>query len=147
MNSYYRFPLNMSQLMQKRELPSTDLITSIRQNIYLILTSEFGEFRYDETYGCTIWEHDFENIVSVHTWRETMTNSLRLAISTHEMRISNVRVRIEVNQEERPLLSHTKTISRLKKCVDVFVSGVIIETNQPFNPPPQRLYISPFSFD
>lgn len=147
MNSYYRFPLNMSQLMQKRELPSTDLITSIRQNIYLILTSEFGEFRYDESYGCTIWEHDFENIVSVHTWRETMTNSLKLAISTHEPRISNARVRIEINQEERPLLSNSRTISRLKKCIDVFVSGVIIETNQPFNPPPQRLYISPFSFD
>jgi phage baseplate assembly protein W len=147
MNSYYRFPLDMSRLMQKKELPTTDLITSIRQNIYLILTSEFGEFRFDETYGCTIWEHDFENIASVHTWRENMTNSLKSAISNHERRINNVRVRIEINQEERPLLSPSKTISRLKKCVDVFVSGVIVETNQPFNPPPQRLYISPFSFD
>jgi phage baseplate assembly protein W len=147
MNAYYRFPLNMAQLMQKKELPTTDLVTSIRQNIYLILTSEFGEFRFDETYGCTIWEHDFENIVSIHTWRETMTNALKAAVSAHEIRISNVRVRIEVNQEERPLLSPQKTIARLKKCVDVYVSGTIKETNQPFNPPPQRLYISPFSFD
>lgn len=147
MNSYYRFPLDMSQLMQKKELKTTDLVTSIRQNIYLILTSEFGEFRFDETYGCTIWEHDFENIVSVHHWKESMTQALKAAVANHELRLTNVKVRIEINQEERPLLSPSRTISRLKKCVDVFVSGTIKETNQPFNPPPQRLYISPFSFD
>jgi phage baseplate assembly protein W len=147
MNRYYRFPIRFGDLTQRKELPTVDLITSIRQNVYLILTSEFGEYRYDVTYGCSIWDHDFENIVSIHSWKDHMAQSLKNAIVNHESRLSNVRVRIEIDQEERPIHKGDKSIARLKKCVDVHVTGNLKETNQTFNPPPQRLYISPFSFD
>jgi phage baseplate assembly protein W len=147
MGNFYRFPIRLGEVIQRKELPSTDLVTSIRQNIYLILTSEFGEYRFDSTFGCSIWDHDFENISSVHTWKDTMSQSLKQSITRHEPRLINVRVRIEIDQETRKMLASNKTISRLKKCVDVFISGTLVETNQSFSPPPQRLYISPFSFD
>ena len=147
MNSYYRFPLKFEDVMQKNELPGVDLVTSIRQNLYLILTSEFAEYRYDNSYGCSIWDEDFENISSIHNWKDRMSNSLKQTIGNHEPRLSSVRVRIEIDQEEKPLNAADKTISRLKKCVIISVTGNLVETNQAFNPPPQRLYISPFSFD
>ncbi|MDZ4822258.1 MAG: GPW/gp25 family protein [Flavobacteriales bacterium] len=146
MSSYYRFPLNFSNLIQKKELATCGLEKSIAQNIYLILTSQFGEFRYDETYGCSIWEHDFENIVSVHSWKDRIAQSIRLSLIRHEMRLLNPTVRIEIGQEEK-VMPGKEHISRIKKCIDITVSGTIAETNEPFTPYTQRLYISPFSFD
>ncbi|MCC6599669.1 MAG: GPW/gp25 family protein [Crocinitomicaceae bacterium] len=146
MSRYYRFPLDMGAVIQKKDLAATDLDKSIAQNIYLILTTEFGEYRYDESFGCSIWDHDFENIVSVHAWKDQIAQSVKLSVLKHEPRLSNVRVKVEIGQEEKALISK-KTISRLKKCIDVTVSGNFVDTNQPFSPYTQRLYISPFSFD
>lgn len=147
MNKYYRFPLLFEELIQKKELKQTDLNASIAQNVYLILTSEFGEYRYDETYGCALWDYDFENISSVHNWKEQIAQSVRQSIMRHEHRLDQVKVKVDIGQEEKPLLMVNRSVSRLKKCVDVTVSGNIVETNQPFPPYVQRLYISPFSFD
>jgi hypothetical protein len=60
--------------------------------------------------------------------------------------LDNVKVRVEISQEEN-MLGTTKTLNRLKKCVDITVSGIMVLTNEPFPPYKQRLYISPFSFD
>ncbi len=143
---YYKFPINFDRLTQKGELPTCGMDKSIAQNIYLILTSEFGEYRYDETYGCSVWEHDFENIVSIHSWKDRMALSIKQSLNNHEQRLSNIIVRIDIGQEE--LVVHGREhINRIKKCIDITVSGVIVETNQPFTAYKQRLYISPFSFD
>ncbi len=146
MDQYYKFPINFSRLINKGELATCSLEKSIAQNTYLILTSEFGEYRFDESYGCSVWEHDFENIVSVHAWKDRMAQSVKQSLIRHELRLSNTIVRIDIGQEETTM-EGKKSINRIKKCVDITVSGVIAETNQPFPPYTQRLYISPFSFD
>ncbi len=143
---FYKFPINFSRLMQKGELATCGMENSIAQNIYLILTSEFGEYRYDITYGCSVWEHNFENIVAVHAWKDRMAQTIRQSLAVHEERLSNLIVRIEIGQEEH--ISDTRDLTnRIKKCLDITVSGTILETNQPFPPYRQRLYISPFSFE
>jgi len=147
MNRYYRFPLVFEDVIQKKELKMTDLNKSIAQNIYLILTSEFGEYRFDDSYGCSIWEHDFENISSVHTWKDQIAQSTRQSILRHEPRLDQVKVKVEIGLEEKKLMVVSRSVSRLKKCVDITVTGNIVETNQTFPAYTQRLYISPFSFD
>ena len=58
---YYELPINFSSLMQKNnELAACDLKKSIAQNIYLIITSRFRENRFDDSYGCELWDMDFE---------------------------------------------------------------------------------------
>jgi phage baseplate assembly protein W len=146
MDKYYSFPLRFDRLIKRAELPLCGLEKSIAQNIYLILTSEFGEYRYDESYGCSIWEHDFENIISVNAWKDRMAQSIRQSLLIHETRLMNSTVRIDIGQQEIPA-NEKNHINRIKKCVDITVSGTIAETNQPFPPYKQRLYISPFSFD
>ena len=110
------------------------------------MTSEFGEYRFDESYGCSVWEHDFENIISINSWKDRMAQSVKQSLLFHENRLSNTMVRIDIGQEELAMQGK-EHINRIKKCVDITVSGTIVETNQPFPPYKQRLYISPFSFD
>lgn len=143
---YYKFPINFSRLIQKGELGTCDMEKSVAQNIYLILTSEFGENRYDQSYGCSVWEHDFENIVAIHSWKDRMAQSVKQSLMSHENRLTNIIVRIDIGQEEFVGV-RSQSINRIKKCVDITVSGTIVETNQPFTAYTQRLYISPFSFD
>ncbi|MFN0030919.1 MAG: GPW/gp25 family protein [Flavobacteriales bacterium] len=145
-DNYYKFPINFSRLMNKGELPVCGLEKSIAQNIYLILTSEFGEYRFDESYGCSVWDHDFENIVAVHAWKDRMAQSIKQSLMRHEERLQNIVVRIDIGQEEKAFEGRSH-INRIKKCVDITVSGIIASTNQNFPPYTQRLYISPFSFD
>jgi len=145
-DKYYRFPINFGKLIRKGELPVCSMEKSIAQNIYLILTSEFGEYRFDESYGCSVWEHDFENIISINSWKDRMAQSVKQSLLFHENRLSNTMVRIDIGQEELAMQGK-EHINRIKKCVDITVSGTIVETNQPFPPYKQRLYISPFSFD
>ena len=127
-------------------LYQVNLERSIAQLIYLILTTKFDEYRFDHTFGCALWEFDFENIASVNQWKDAISNSVRVSIERHEPRLANVRVRIEIGQEEI-LVGTKRKMNRLKKCVDITVNGTVVLTNELFKGYKQRLYISPFSFD
>jgi hypothetical protein len=82
----------------------------------------------------------------VNAWKDRMAQSIRQSLLIHETRLMNSTVRIDIGQQEIPA-NEKNHINRIKKCVDITVSGTIAETNQPFPPYKQRLYISPFSFD
>ena len=59
-NHYYQLPINFKTLMSTNSaLPTCDLKQSIAQNIFLIITTKYKENRYDESYGCEIWNMDF----------------------------------------------------------------------------------------
>ncbi len=140
---YYSLPLLFTDLLKKNDLTKCrDLKESICQNIHLILTSHFGEYKQDPTYGCSIWENDFENIVSINLWKEQVGKSVKLVLINHERRLTNITVKTDISQEEITN-SHLK---KLKKKVDVAVEANIAETNEPFYFK-DSLFISPLSFD
>lgn len=133
MSAFYNIPLNTGDVMKKNELPRCAERESIDENILLMLTTYFGEFRYDETYGCSLWEHDFENIVSATAWKENIGVSIRETIKAHEPRLTNVIVTTEIKNET-------------KRRVDIKVNGNLAQTNKPYFYF-KSLYVSPFSFD
>ncbi|MDX2002103.1 MAG: GPW/gp25 family protein [Chitinophagales bacterium] len=142
MVEYYSMPLKFADLFKKKELARCrDIGDSISQNIQLILTSRFGEYRYDPTYGCDIWEHDFENIFLQDNWNDRVSNSLKLIIEQHEPRLKDIDVSAVVSQEE---LSGTGN-RRIKQRVTVTVRGKLVTTNERFETV-QKLFISPLSF-
>ncbi|HWB62834.1 MAG TPA: GPW/gp25 family protein [Chitinophagales bacterium] len=146
MNEYYRIPLKFSDLFKKKELPRCrDVGESISQHIHLILTSQFGEYRYDPTFGCNIWDHDFENIFINEDWNDRVSGSLKQAIDRHEPRLKNASVRAEIMQEEIQPGSKA-TPMRIKQKVVVHVEGVLSSTNERFETT-QKLYLSPLSYD
>jgi phage baseplate assembly protein W len=62
--TYYKIPLKLSGLLEGNELPTIDLRDSISSTLELIIMTRFGEHRHDPSFGCEIWDLDFELIVS-----------------------------------------------------------------------------------
>ncbi len=140
---YYSFPLLFTDLLKKNDLAKCrDIKESISQNIHLILITHFGEYKQDPSYGCSIWDNDFENIVSINLWKEQVGKSLKIVLTNHEQRLTNITVKTDIGQEE-VVNSHLK---KLKKKVEVSVEANIVETNEPFYFR-DSLFISPLSFD
>ena len=143
---YYKLPLKFGDIIKKKELPKCkDIGESISQNIHLMITSKFGEYRFDSTFGSNIWDSDFENIFANDDWSDTVSKALRDIIVLHEPRLKNVEVKSEINQEEIPG-SGADPQYRIKQKVVVQISGNLSDTNERFSTT-QKLYISPLSFD
>ena len=140
---FYSLPLLFTDLLKKNDLTKCrDIKESIGQNIHLILTTHFGEYKQDASFGCSIWDNDFENIVSINLWKEQVAKSVKLVLINHELRLTNIIVKTDISQQEITN-SHIK---KLKKKVEVVVEGNIAETNEPFYFK-DSLFISPLSFD
>ncbi|HZH96036.1 MAG TPA: GPW/gp25 family protein [Flavisolibacter sp.] len=141
---YYKFPLQLGAVMEGNELPTCDLAQSITQNLELIIMTRFGEHRSDPSFGCEIWDLDFELIVSTGLWEEKLRHSLLRSVKMHEHRLSNVAVMIAINDMEK--FNIFKQNTDVKRKVDIQVSGVIHKTGEPFKFR-TNMYLSPLSLD
>jgi len=119
----------MEALMQKREHARCSLQQSIAQHLHLIITTAFGELPADQNFGCSIWEYDFDNITSEHKLKELIKQSLFTSIQEYENRLNNVRIELQVRQEE---LSDNIKGKRVKKRFDITVRAVLSATNENF---------------
>ena len=141
---YYKIPLQLTEVLEGRELPLSDLESSITKNLQLIITTRFGEQRSDPTFGCEIWELDFELIVSARLWEEKLRQSLIKSITVHEMRINSVEIAVGITDIEK--YNMLKQFTEIKKRVDIQVNGMIKKTGEPFTFH-TNLFLSPLSVD
>jgi phage baseplate assembly protein W len=126
-SKYYSLPLDTELLMQKKEHPGCTLPQSVAHHLHLIVTTAFGEIQSDADYGNSIWDHDFDNLTTRTQQQELMKQSLVKAMKKHEKRLGNVRVEVVVKQEE---LTAVSAVSRVKKRLDVFITGRLIATSE-----------------
>ncbi|MEO6328776.1 MAG: GPW/gp25 family protein [Ginsengibacter sp.] len=141
---YYKIPLQLSVVLEGNELPTGELFYSIKKNLELIIMTRFGEHRSDPTFGCEIWDLDFELIISETLWEEKLRKSLLKSITTHERRLSNIELAVSItNIEKHNLL---KQFTEIKKRVDIRLNGIIHKTGEDFifN---TNLFLSPLSVD
>lgn len=131
-------------LSEDNKLTVCNLEQSITKNLELIITTRFGEHRSDPTFGCEIWELDFELIVSARLWEEKLRQSLLKSVITHEHRLFNVELSVFISDIEKHNLF--KHFTEIKKRVDIQLSGVISKTGEPFNFR-TNLFLSPLSVD
>ena len=125
---YYSLPFVFEKIMRKEEHPKCSLQQSVMQNLHLLLTTAFGEFPCEESFGCAIWDDDFDNLTSPHKMKELIRQSLLQSIKEHEKRLVNVRVELLIRQEELPDMNGV----RVKKRIDVTITGTIHLTNERF---------------
>ena len=125
-------------------MPVCDLPYSITKNLELIITTGFGEHRSDETFGCEIWELDFELIVSASLWEEKLRQSLLKSVPTHEHRLINVEITVAISDMEK--FNIFKQFTEIKKKVDIHLSGTIHKTGEPYSFH-TNLFLSPLSVD
>ncbi len=142
---YYKLPLNFENLITKnKELEPSSKGESIAAHVYLIITSKFGESRFDETYGCEIWDFDFVNVTNQSNWKSKIIQSVENSIANHEKRLMNVKVSLDIREEEVP--SASTGVVNVKKGVKISVVASLQETNEPFTFA-QKMFLSPLSFD
>lgn len=141
---YLKLPLNLATAMEGHELQTCNLFQSITKNLELIIISRFGEHRADPSFGCEIWDLDFELIVSAKLWEEKLRHSLLNSVVSHEHRLSAVEVDVEITDIEK--YNTLKRFTEVKKRVDMVVWGTILKTGEPFNFK-TNMFLSPLTMD
>ena len=131
---YYKLPIDFAGLMKKQDLAKIALEDSISQSIYTLMTTTFGECKFDETYGCELWDSDFDLLKSDNELKVFVAQSLKNSISQHEKRIAVQDIEVVITEQDLGSLGR----KRIKKKVLVSVKAVILETN--------RLYVYKNSF-
>ncbi|UOQ55540.1 GPW/gp25 family protein [Hymenobacter cellulosivorans] len=125
-NEYYRLPLDFETLLQRRALPRCSEEESIAQHLYLMLTTYFGESRFDPTFGCLVWEQDFEAMTNMR-WKDAVQRSVEETVRSHEPRLEQVKVQVGVDDFEMKGVSQ-----RIRKRLEVTIKAVLHRTNEPF---------------
>ena len=143
MAKFYSIPFSFEDLLnQENEELKVDLAESIGQNISLIITSQLGEFRYDSTFGCKIWDIDFIVPSDISVWQDDIKKSIRDAVLRHEHRIEQLTdfdVRVVGTEKGSKLY-----LRRIHQRVDIRIAGIIRGNKEriTFN---ETLYFSPVS--
>ncbi len=141
---FYKIPLELSAALAGNDLPTCDLVTSISKNLELIIMTKFGEHRSNATFGCEIWDLDFEIIISEKLWEEKLRQSLLTSITTHESRLSDIQLNVEITEIEK--YSSFRQFTEIKKRVNIKLSGIILKTGELFAFS-TNLFLSPLSVD
>lgn len=138
---YYRLPFQPGRVMEKKEHPKCSLADSVAALLHLVAVTNFGDYTHDPTFGCEIWEHDFENISNSQIFREKLRVSIQATIEKHEPRLSNVRVGIQIDQ-----IDYRMGQRRIKSRIRLKVDATLTLTNEPFTFTDQ-FFIGPLSYE
>lgn len=136
--------MNFTAVMEGSEIPTCSLTNSISKNLELILITRFGEHRSDPSFGCEIWDLDFELIVSANLWEEKLRKSLLESVTTHELRLRDIEIAVVISNHEK--FNTLKNFTEVKKRVDIQVRGRIHKTGESFHFH-TNMFLSPLSLD
>lgn len=126
---YYTIPINFKEIIEKKEAVKTNLEQSIAQYINLTLTTSFGECKFDELYGCRIWEMEFDILAKSNILKYQIQNDVKETLEIHEKRLILKDVNVDINEVRSS--SYNNSL-RMKKKVYVIVEGFVKKTNRPF---------------
>jgi len=135
---YYKIPLNFDDLVDpikehshsKRisslQLKKTsNLKNSIDEHIELILTTHYGEYKYDYNYGFIIWDKEFENMeidkFNTHNNpKQDIEESINKTLALFEPRLKQVKVEIFF------VYKRVFKGKNIKYFVDIDVKGIML---------------------
>ena len=142
MNSnYFSLPFDTKRLMVNKAHDKCSIKESISHSIHLLTTSYFGECTFDDTFGCSIWNVDFDNLSSVNKIKSVISDSLLESLKNHEKRLTNVYIDVSIKQEEIT----QKESSIVKNKVSLKIIGKVKKTNEDFMYK-EYFYIGPLSY-
>ncbi|GAA0543326.1 GPW/gp25 family protein [Chitinophaga japonensis] len=141
-HQYYKLPLNLSHILQKKDMPVCSLEESVGQHIHLLITTVLGENKDDPEYGCQLWDTDFDIKATNNEVKEQVENAIKTAILQYEKRLMQVKVSALVSQEELSMPHGRK----VKKKIKVSINGTLARNNNPFHYS-SYFFVSPLSYD
>lgn len=117
--AYLKVPLHRERL----RFETIGLEESIREFIWLIMTTRTGSYRFDPEFGCHIWDQEFQYLKRGR-FKEDIQKAIQEAVEKYETRMKNVRVDITVSGFEEEASS--------KRVVEIFVKGIIKSSGRNF---------------
>lgn len=138
---YYKIPIDFKSLTAGQNLRRVTIEESLAQYISLIITTIFGEYKYDDAFGTIIWETDFNLLANPNQLKDMIKESVYEKVKKYEHRLTVTDVTLSVSEYT---VSYTKNI-RVKKRLDIIVYGNINKTNQPYYYK-SSYFLAPFSF-
>ncbi len=126
---YYNIPIKFQDLIEKKDLEKISIEASVVRFINLVATSSFGECKFNELFGCKMWEMDFDLLSDSNTLRDRIKNNIKDAIKMQEQRLELTDVEISIRNTQSA--SYNNAL-RMKKRINVAISGFIKKTNRPF---------------
>lgn len=142
MSQYLKIPLALGEVIDKTEIPRLDIEKSIHDMIHLIAVTSFEEVKHSPTFGTTIWDYDFENVLNYFYINDQLKKSIRTSVIENEKRLSKINVVLEIEQVETEKEKHT---IHIKTEIKLLVSGLVKKTNEQFNHR-ESFYIGPLSY-
>ena len=97
---FYKMPLDLSRLMEGKSLPTCSLGESISQQIFMLITTRYGELKSAPDFGCSIWDLEFERFHNYAKWEEQVKESLTSGIAKYETRLKDTTVHISLSDVE-----------------------------------------------
>ncbi|MEM6844145.1 MAG: GPW/gp25 family protein [Bacteroidota bacterium] len=143
MRPYYQLPLSFTDLLEKKRLALCSLEGSIRQHIHLVIKTHYHEYRFDASYGCYVWDKDFDNIQSVSKWKDELEDLVLQSLNAYERRLAKIQVSIKVDEPET-LDPKTQKIIRHRKRITIQTRGIVKKTNQSLSHT-EYMFFSPLS--
>lgn len=140
--NYLNIPVRFREITQKGEVQRINSVSSIHNMIHLVITTECGELRHNQGFGCDLRKFDFENIYNLPKFREELRRSLLNSIQSNESRLSDIRVDLQLEQAEVPFKINKR---RIKIRITLNITGNIEKTNEMFVHQ-ERFYIGPLSY-
>lgn len=127
---FYQLPIRLGPLMARQEIPTCGVGVSIAQLLYLLIHTRYGELRSDRSFGCRIWEVEFDRALNTGNWSDELSVSLETAIRQHEPRLKSVRVGVNMIPVDHN--SFHRQPDEYRRLVTVGVSALLAETEEPF---------------
>ena len=126
--NFYKIPFDFKDFFAHKDLSKLSLKESVSQNISLIITTIYKEYKHDDKFGSDIWENEFDILSNINVVKENIKNSLTEKINEFEKRLNQTQVRVTIGETFVPNINQT----RLKKQLVIRVSGKLKETDESF---------------
>jgi phage baseplate assembly protein W len=127
-NDYLQLPIRTGLIIAQNNLKRCSLSESVCGMIHLIILTHFGENKHDGTFGNELWDHDFETIDNIHSFKEQISESLKKAVILHEKRLTDVKVNIAFEQALTTVYNR-----RIKQKIQISIDGTLCKTNEQFS--------------
>lgn len=137
---FYKIPFDFKKLTVGQDARKVTIEESLAQFIALVITTVFGEYKYDEDFGTIIWETDFNQLANPTQLKDQIKESVFEKVKKYEKRLIVTDVVLGVVEDT---LSFDIKI-RVKKRLDIIVYGIIKQTNQQYYFK-SSYYLAPFS--
>lgn len=138
---FYKIPFDYKKLTSGQDVAKVSIEESLAQFISLVITTIFGEYKYDEEFGTIIWETDFNFLANPNQLKDEIKESVFEKVKKYEKRLTVTEVVLNVVQDT---LNQELKI-RVKKRLDITVYGIIKQTNENYYYR-SSYYMAPFSY-